>query len=84
MSLVISCFLSVGIKQVYIECITDPIILPLQIHSMETESILNLSDLSPDDNGRVIVCSAENMVGQTEATLQLNITCKDIKYGLHL
>uniref|UniRef100_A0A3Q2TV05 Tyrosine-protein kinase receptor n=1 Tax=Fundulus heteroclitus TaxID=8078 RepID=A0A3Q2TV05_FUNHE len=29
--------------------------------------------LSPDDNGRVIVCSAENMVGQTEATLQLNV-----------
>uniref|UniRef100_A0A3Q2GRX4 Tyrosine-protein kinase receptor n=1 Tax=Cyprinodon variegatus TaxID=28743 RepID=A0A3Q2GRX4_CYPVA len=52
----------------------DMILSPFEIHSMETESILNLSDLSPDDNGRVIVCSAENMVGQTEATLQLNIT----------
>ncbi|XP_070706640.1 neurotrophic tyrosine kinase, receptor, type 2b [Pempheris klunzingeri] len=39
----------------------------------ETQTSLNLLDLSPDDNGRVIVCSAENMVGQTEATLQLNI-----------
>ncbi|XP_029940747.1 neurotrophic tyrosine kinase, receptor, type 2b [Salarias fasciatus] len=39
----------------------------------ETESNLTLSGLSPDDNGRVIVCSAENMVGLNEATLQLNI-----------
>uniref|UniRef100_A0A8C5EVZ8 Tyrosine-protein kinase receptor n=1 Tax=Gouania willdenowi TaxID=441366 RepID=A0A8C5EVZ8_GOUWI len=39
----------------------------------ETEINLTLSGLSPDDNGRVIVCSAENMVGQSEATLQLNI-----------
>ncbi|KAK7896492.1 hypothetical protein WMY93_021817 [Mugilogobius chulae] len=39
----------------------------------DTESSLILSDLSPVDNGRVITCSAENMVGQSEATLQLNI-----------
>ncbi|MED6233308.1 hypothetical protein ATANTOWER_009929 [Ataeniobius toweri] len=44
-----------------------------EINPLETKSTLTLSDLSPDDNGRVIVCSAENMVGQTEATLQLNI-----------
>ncbi|XP_069025954.1 neurotrophic tyrosine kinase, receptor, type 2b [Embiotoca jacksoni] len=44
-----------------------------EIDSLETESRLTLSGLSPDDNGRVIVCSAENMVGQSEATLQLNI-----------
>uniref|UniRef100_A0A4W6C5A3 Neurotrophic tyrosine kinase, receptor, type 2b n=1 Tax=Lates calcarifer TaxID=8187 RepID=A0A4W6C5A3_LATCA len=44
-----------------------------EIEPMETESSLTLSGLSPDDNGRVIICSAENMVGQTEATLQLNI-----------
>ncbi|MEQ2171600.1 hypothetical protein GOODEAATRI_012472 [Goodea atripinnis] len=44
-----------------------------EINSLETKINLTLSDLSPDDNGRVIVCSAENMVGQTEATLQLNI-----------
>ncbi|XP_053195917.1 neurotrophic tyrosine kinase, receptor, type 2b [Scomber japonicus] len=37
------------------------------------DSSLTLSGLSPDDNGRVIICSAENMVGQMEATLQLNI-----------
>lgn len=46
------------------------------------ESTLNLSDLSPDDNGRVIICSAENMVGQTEASLQLNILCKGTYFSL--
>ncbi|XP_038589541.1 neurotrophic tyrosine kinase, receptor, type 2b isoform X1 [Micropterus salmoides] len=44
-----------------------------KIEPSEMESSLTLSDLSPDDNGRVIICSAENMVGQKEATLQLNI-----------
>ncbi|CAB1448394.1 unnamed protein product [Pleuronectes platessa] len=44
-----------------------------EIEALETKSTLTLSGLSPDDNGRVIICSAENMVGQTEATLQLNI-----------
>uniref|UniRef100_A0A3Q4GU57 Tyrosine-protein kinase receptor n=1 Tax=Neolamprologus brichardi TaxID=32507 RepID=A0A3Q4GU57_NEOBR len=39
---------------------------------------LTLSGLSPDDNGRAIVCSAENMVGQTEASLQLNILAPTI------
>ncbi|XP_072310822.1 neurotrophic tyrosine kinase, receptor, type 2b [Eucyclogobius newberryi] len=39
----------------------------------DTESSLTLLGLSPVDNGRVITCSAENMVGQSEATLQLNI-----------
>lgn len=51
--------------------------LCLQIYSSEMKSTLTLSDLSPYDNGRLVVCSAENMVGQTEATLQLNILCKD-------
>lgn len=54
----------------------------LQIDPSETENILTLTDLSPDDNGKVIVCSAENMVGQTEATLQLNILCEDLSYGM--
>lgn len=53
------------------------IMLFLQVEPSETESSLTLLDLSPDDNGRVIVCSAENMVGQTEAMLQLNILCED-------
>lgn len=47
-----------------------------QIDTSEMQTSLILSDLSPDDNGRVIVCSAENMVGQNEATLQLDIHCK--------
>ncbi|CAN9504541.1 unnamed protein product [Ophioblennius macclurei] len=44
-----------------------------RVDPYETESHLTLSGLSPDDNGRVIVCSAENMVGLNESTLQLNI-----------
>lgn len=46
-----------------------------EIEDSETESslTLTLSNLSPDDNGRLLICSAENMVGQTEAVLQLNI-----------
>ncbi|TDH02198.1 hypothetical protein EPR50_G00170350 [Perca flavescens] len=44
-----------------------------EIDPSDMESSLTLSDLSPDDNGKVIICSAENMVGQTEATLTLNI-----------
>lgn len=49
-----------------------------QIEDSETESslTLTLSNLSPDDNGRLLICSAENMVGQTEAVLQLNILCE--------
>ncbi|XP_029300823.1 LOW QUALITY PROTEIN: BDNF/NT-3 growth factors receptor-like [Cottoperca gobio] len=44
-----------------------------EIDPSDTESNLTLSDLSPDDHGKLIVCSAENMVGQSEATLRLNI-----------
>lgn len=47
-----------------------------QIITSDTETSLVLSDLSPDDNGRVIVCSAENVVGKNEAALQLDIHCK--------
>jgi len=54
----------------------------LQIEPSDTKSTLTLSGLSRDDNGREIVCSAENTVGQTEATLQLNILCKDFNYGI--
>ncbi|XP_068190267.1 neurotrophic tyrosine kinase, receptor, type 2b [Antennarius striatus] len=44
-----------------------------EIDPSDTESSLSLSDLSPNDNGKVLVCSAENMAGQAEASLQLNI-----------
>uniref|UniRef100_A0A1A8DKJ5 Tyrosine-protein kinase receptor n=4 Tax=Nothobranchius TaxID=28779 RepID=A0A1A8DKJ5_NOTKA len=44
-----------------------------EIESLDMENSLSLTGLSPDDNGKVIVCSAENMVGQDEATLLLNI-----------
>lgn len=46
-------------------------------HKMELQSILTLSGLSPDDNGRELTCSAENIVGQTEASVLLNILCKN-------
>uniref|UniRef100_A0A674BJ70 Tyrosine-protein kinase receptor n=1 Tax=Salmo trutta TaxID=8032 RepID=A0A674BJ70_SALTR len=45
----------------------------LQVNVLELESNLTLSGLSPSDNGRVITCNVENVVGQTEAYLQLNI-----------
>uniref|UniRef100_A0A3P9LYW7 receptor protein-tyrosine kinase n=1 Tax=Oryzias latipes TaxID=8090 RepID=A0A3P9LYW7_ORYLA len=44
-----------------------------EIDPLDTESMLTLTGLSSDDNGRKIVCSVENMVGQSEATLELNI-----------
>ncbi|XP_068609211.1 neurotrophic tyrosine kinase, receptor, type 2b [Brachionichthys hirsutus] len=44
-----------------------------EMDSSDTESSLSLSDLSPNDNGKVLVCSAENLAGQAEASLQLNI-----------
>ncbi|XP_061654955.1 neurotrophic tyrosine kinase, receptor, type 2b [Phyllopteryx taeniolatus] len=51
----------------------DMIFSHYEIDPMETASRITLTDLSPEDNGQVITCTAENMVGQTEATLQLNI-----------
>jgi hypothetical protein len=39
----------------------------------DQKSTLVLRGLSPDDHGRVIYCIAENVVGQTEATVELNI-----------
>ncbi|KAM7392670.1 hypothetical protein PAMA_007677 [Pampus argenteus] len=51
----------------------DMISTHYEIDPMDMESSLTLSGLSPDDNGRVITCSAENVVGQMKATLQLNI-----------
>ncbi|KAK5900408.1 hypothetical protein CgunFtcFv8_025368 [Champsocephalus gunnari] len=44
-----------------------------EVDASDTKSILTLTDLSPDDHGKLIICSAENMVGQGEATLLLNI-----------
>uniref|UniRef100_A0A3Q0S7J8 Tyrosine-protein kinase receptor n=1 Tax=Amphilophus citrinellus TaxID=61819 RepID=A0A3Q0S7J8_AMPCI len=51
-----------------------------EIELTDMESILTLSGLSPDDNGRAIICSAENMVGLTEASLQLNILAPTIQH----
>ncbi|XP_051750852.1 neurotrophic tyrosine kinase, receptor, type 2b [Ctenopharyngodon idella] len=44
-----------------------------EISKMELQSALSLSGLSPDDNGRELTCSAENIVGQNEASVLLNI-----------
>lgn len=62
--------------------IIQVLMLCLQIDPLEMESSLTLSGLSPYDNGRVIICSAENMVGQMEATLQLNILCKGSHFSV--
>ncbi|XP_059907057.1 neurotrophic tyrosine kinase, receptor, type 2b [Gadus macrocephalus] len=48
-----------------------------EIDVSELESGLSLSGLSPEDNGKEIFCSAENVVGQTEASLKLNVLCKE-------
>ncbi|TMS08701.1 BDNF/NT-3 growth factors receptor [Larimichthys crocea] len=42
------------------------------LSDMESSTIA-LSGVSPDDNGKMITCSADNMVGQTEASILLNI-----------
>ncbi|TRY54314.1 hypothetical protein DNTS_021292 [Danionella cerebrum] len=44
-----------------------------EISKMDQQSVLTLSGLSPDDNGRELTCSAENMVGLIEASVLLNI-----------
>lgn len=48
-----------------------------QISKIELQSVLTLIGLSPDDNGRELTCSAENIVGQNEASVILNILCKN-------
>uniref|UniRef100_A0A3Q3DMX4 Tyrosine-protein kinase receptor n=1 Tax=Hippocampus comes TaxID=109280 RepID=A0A3Q3DMX4_HIPCM len=62
-----------GATKVFATLTPHHVILCVQIDPTETESRLTLTNLSPEDNGLVITCTAENMVGQTEATLQLNI-----------
>ncbi|XP_038826097.1 BDNF/NT-3 growth factors receptor-like [Salvelinus namaycush] len=51
----------------------DSLFTITKINALELESNLTLLGLSPSDNGRVITCNVENVVGQTEAYLQLNI-----------
>ncbi|XP_041914757.1 neurotrophic tyrosine kinase, receptor, type 2b isoform X1 [Alosa sapidissima] len=52
---------------------TDTLATSAEVYPSKLESRLVLSRLSPADNGREITCSAENVVGQKEATLQLNV-----------
>ncbi|KAK6315582.1 BDNF/NT-3 growth factors receptor-like isoform X1 [Coregonus clupeaformis] len=51
----------------------DSLFTITKINALELESNLTLLGLLPSDNGRVITCNVENVVGQTEAYLQLNI-----------
>ncbi|KAF4072919.1 hypothetical protein AMELA_G00252880 [Ameiurus melas] len=44
-----------------------------EVNTIDLQSILSLRNLSHSDNGREITCSAENIVGQTEASVVLNI-----------
>ncbi|XP_076868192.1 neurotrophic tyrosine kinase, receptor, type 2b isoform X2 [Brachyhypopomus gauderio] len=50
-----------------------PLATSHEMDSSELQSTLTLSGLSPSDNGREITCSAENIVGQNEASVILNI-----------
>ncbi|CAB1352149.1 unnamed protein product, partial [Coregonus sp. 'balchen'] len=51
----------------------DTLFTSYEVNVLELQSNLTLSGLSPSDNGRVITCNVENVVGQTEAYLLLNI-----------
>ncbi|XP_028829402.1 neurotrophic tyrosine kinase, receptor, type 2b isoform X2 [Denticeps clupeoides] len=44
-----------------------------QVINSELKSSIVLSSLSSEDNGKELICSAENMVGQKEAALKLRI-----------
>lgn len=46
------------------------------MNTIDLQSVLTLRNLSHSDNGREITCNAENIVGQTEASVILNILCK--------
>ncbi|KAK1787325.1 hypothetical protein P4O66_002826 [Electrophorus voltai] len=50
-----------------------PLTTSHETNSSKMKSTLTLSGLSPSDNGREITCSAENIVGQTEASVILHI-----------
>ncbi|KAA0716506.1 BDNF/NT-3 growth factors receptor [Triplophysa tibetana] len=50
-----------------------PLITDYEVNQMELQSVLTLSGLSPDDNGRELTCSAENIVGHKDASVILNI-----------
>lgn len=50
-----------------------PLITSYKVSKMGLQSVLTLSGLSPDDNGRELTCSAENIVGHKEASVVLNI-----------
>ncbi|XP_030624650.1 neurotrophic tyrosine kinase, receptor, type 2b isoform X2 [Chanos chanos] len=50
-----------------------PLATNYELNSSELESKLTLSGLSPLDNGREITCNAENIVGQSEASVLLSI-----------
>ncbi|XP_057205108.1 BDNF/NT-3 growth factors receptor-like [Triplophysa rosa] len=55
-----------------------PLITNYEVSQMGLQSVLTLSGLSPDDNGRELTCSAENIVGHKDASVVLNILCKDL------
>ncbi|KAF7688532.1 neurotrophic tyrosine kinase, receptor, type 2b [Silurus meridionalis] len=44
-----------------------------EMNTVDLQSMLILRNLSHSDNGRTIICSAENIVGQSEESVNLNI-----------
>ncbi|KAL0965787.1 hypothetical protein UPYG_G00285700 [Umbra pygmaea] len=51
----------------------DNLLTVAETELLEMKKNLKLFGLLPSDNGRVITCNVENVVGQSEAYLQLNI-----------
>ncbi|KAI4902515.1 hypothetical protein NFI96_013141 [Prochilodus magdalenae] len=54
-----------------------PLTTAYETKTSDLQSMLTLNGLSPSDNGREITCNAENIVGQNESSVILNILCKD-------
>ncbi|XP_066516418.1 neurotrophic tyrosine kinase, receptor, type 2b isoform X2 [Hoplias malabaricus] len=50
-----------------------PLTTGFETKSTDLQSILTLTGFSPSDNGQEITCNAENIVGQNEASVTLNI-----------
>lgn len=47
-----------------------------QVDNYALKAVLTLKGLSVSDNGRRVICSAENTAGGSEASVLLNILCE--------
>ncbi|XP_036436155.1 neurotrophic tyrosine kinase, receptor, type 2b [Colossoma macropomum] len=60
-----------------------PLTTAYETKTSDLQSMLTLTGLSPSDNGREITCNAENIVGQNEASVTLNILFRPIILQLY-